>query len=64
MKNIVACIWKVFRIGMFGTFLCWVALVQGELPCVGMCSGGASLVCCFGGFALCTDSVEPFLPAL
>ena len=37
----------------------WVALVQGELAfaqgellCVGMCSGGALLVHCFGGFAL------------
>ena len=61
MKNVVAYIWEVFRIGMFGTFLCWVALVQGELPCVGMCSGGALLDHCFGGFcSLCTDGVEPF----
>ena len=72
MKNVVAYIWEVFRIGMFGTFLFWVALVQGELasaqgelPCVGMCSGGALLDHCFGGFcSLCTDGVEPFLPPL
>ena len=60
MKNVAACVWKVFRIGMFWNIFVWVALVQGELasaqgelPCVGMCSGGAFLVHCFGGFDLC-----------
>ena len=34
MKNVAACIWKLFMIGMLGSIFAlalWVALVQGEL---------------------------------
>ena len=47
--------------GEFAFFQGEFACVQGELACV---QGELSLVCCFGGFAFCTDGMEPFLPSL
>ena len=57
MVERVVALWVAFVQGEF-------AFAQGEFPCVGMCSGGALLVHCFGGFAICVPMawIPSYLP--